>query len=95
MQKLTTQIFEKDSLIRKLQQQIDDYGKQRIARLQNTHNLEGGKASSAGPTSKTELTKIKKQLREKEKEVQKLKTASNTQASQKSIIDEEQEKKVK
>ncbi len=95
VQKLTTQIYEKDTLIRKLQLQVDEFGKQRIARLQNTHNLENAKSSSAGPSAKTELAKVKKQLREKEKEVAKLRSESVAVASQKTVNQEEQDKKVK
>ena len=35
IEKLTIQLSEKDSQIRKLQVQVDDFAKQRLARLQN------------------------------------------------------------
>jgi hypothetical protein len=41
------------------------------------------------------LAKIKKQLREKEKEIIKMKTDSVAQANQKSVNEEESDKKVK
>jgi len=45
-------------LIRKLQGQVDEFSKQRIARLQNASE---GKGGSAGPVnSKVELARIKK-----------------------------------
>ena len=41
--------------------------------MTRAQNLVEGKGGSAGPNTKTELQKIKKQLREREKEVVKLK----------------------
>lgn len=73
VQKLTSQITEKDSIIRKLQGQLEEMQRQRLNRLQGVANSEG-KGGSAGPNAKTELSKVKKQLREKDKEINKLRT---------------------
>ena len=76
MQMLTSQLSDKDAKIRKLQQQVDDYSKSRLFRLQqnsnNQINSSEGKGGSAGPVSKTELARLRKQLREKDKDLQKL-----------------------
>lgn len=60
---------------------------QRPVRSQNAHSNEG-KGGSAGPTSKTELARTKKQLREREREIQKLKN-ENVQANIKNNSEEE------
>lgn len=65
---------------------MEDFSRQRLARLQINNNE--GKGGSAGPTSKTELARTKKQLREKEKEISKLRT-ENAQAMIKTASDEE------
>ena len=64
---LTTQLAEKDSMIRKLQAQVDEYAKQRLARL-STSRTEG-KGGSAGPNQKTEMSRLKKLVREKNNEI--------------------------
>ena len=89
--KLTAQLADKDSQIRKLTKQVEDFSRQRLARLTNATETKGG---SAGPNMKTELARTKKQLREKEKEITKLRT-ENAQANLKNTNEEEQEKKVK
>ena len=71
MQILTEQIAERDAQIRMLQGQLDEYARHRPLRAQNAASADG-KGGSAGPTSKTELARTKKQLREREKEIQKL-----------------------
>ena len=63
-------------------------------RPQRPQNLEG-KSGSAGPSVKTEMQKVKKLLREKEKEVLKLKVEHTNQASQQTIAEEEHERRVK
>ena len=59
--------------------------------VNSTANNEG-KGGSAGPISKTEFARVRKQLREKEKELQKLRSETTAQANQ---HDEELEKRVK
>ena len=81
VQKLTSQLADKDALIRKLQQQVDDFSRQRLARLQTATEAEKG--GSAGPNKKTELAKIKKQLREKEKEIIKLRNENTASQAKK------------
>ena len=90
---LTSQLAEKDIQIRKLQQQVEDFSKQRLSRLQHNGPSEG-KGGSAGPNSKTELARAKKAVREKEKEISRLRS-ENSQAYAKSANEEEQDKKVK
>lgn len=63
------QISERDVLIRQLQQQLEEsQARQRVTRGLAVE----GKGGSAGPSVKSELQKVKKQLREKEKEILKL-----------------------
>ena len=93
---LTLQITEKDNLIRKLQTQVDDFSRQRLARLQNASEAKGG---SAGPANaKTELARIKKQLKDKEKEIQRLKAADSQNKDEAAVTaqdNEQLEKKLK
>ena len=84
---LTYQLGDKDSKIRKLQQQVEEFSKNRLYRLQTTGSTES-KGGSAGPVSKQELARVRKQLREKEKEIQKLKNES-ADANIKRVTDEE------
>ena len=53
------------------------------------------KGGSAGPNSKTEMSKIKNKLRDKEKEIAKLLKENTAQANIASANEEESEKKVK
>ena len=96
VEKLTSQLAEKDSLIRKLQAQVDDFSRQRLARLQNATESKGG---SAGPVNtKTELARIKKQLKDKEKEILRLKAVENQNRDEVAVTtqdNEQLEKKVK
>jgi len=92
IQKLTSQLTEKEALVRKQQQQIEELAKQRPSLRNQVSDQKGG---SAGPNVKTELQRIRKMLREKEKEVQKLKSDGATQASLKQLADEESDKKLK
>lgn len=96
VEKLTNQLAEKDSLIRKLQAQVDDFSRQRLARLQNASE---GKGGSAGPVNtKTELARIKKQLKDKEKEILRLKAVENQNKDEVAVTtqdNEQLEKKVK
>ena len=67
---------------------MEELSRQRATRVPATE----GKGGSAGPSVKTELQRVKRQLRERDQELKKLK---GEQASQKSFVDEEQEKKVR
>ena len=64
------QLAEKDTIIRNLQTQLEESRtvKARKEATPGTNN-ESSKSGSAGPSVKGELQKIKKQLREKEKEI--------------------------
>jgi hypothetical protein len=66
---------------------VEDFSKQRLARLQLNGPTEG-KAGSAGPSTKTELARAKKAVREKEKEISRLRS-ENSQAHAKSANEEE------
>lgn len=96
VQQLTTQITEKDMQIRKLQGQVDDFSRQRLARLQNASEGKGGSAGPANP--KTELARTKKQLREREKEILRLKAAENSKQGEVAVSAQDNElleKKIK
>ena len=68
LKKLSMQLAEKDNIIRSLQSQLDE-SKATKARRDTHQSVENNKGGSAGPSVKGELSKIKKQLREKEKEI--------------------------